>query len=208
MSPNPTSVPTGKRQGRRPGPSETRQVILDAARARFAKEGYAGATIRKIAGDAGVDAALVMQFFGSKDELFGAVMSITPSALSHFSDSFVGPEHSLGERVTRAFFEVWEGDPKDSEPLMAMLRAAISNEQATSLLREFIQARLAKALVGRLPNDHAATIRAGVASSMLVGLIVGRRIVRVPALVGEDTESLISIIAPAVQAILSGEDDT
>ena len=37
------------RRGRRPGPSGTRQAILDAARAHFAKDGYALATIRAIA---------------------------------------------------------------------------------------------------------------------------------------------------------------
>lgn len=198
MSMDPGDAPVTRRRGRRPGANHSRQVILDAARARFAKDGYARATIRKIADDADVDAALVLQFFGSKEDLFGAVMSITPSAMSRFADAFEGPEHAIGERVTRAFLGVWDGDPQDSEPLLAMLRAAISNEQATAQLREFIQARLTDAL-GR---DHAT--RVGVASSMLVGLIVGRRIVQVPALVDEDTESLIAIIAPALQSILTG----
>jgi AcrR family transcriptional regulator len=187
-----------RRRGRRPGASQSRQVILDAARGRFAKDGYAGATIRKIADDAGVDAVLVMQFFGSKDELFAAVMSITPSALSRFADAFDGPEDSVGERVTSAFLGVWDGDPQDSEPLLAMLRAATSNEQATAQLREFIQARISAAL----GSDHA--VRVGIASSMLVGLMVGRRIVQVPALVGQDTESLVAIIAPALQEVLTG----
>lgn len=84
------------RRGRRPGASGTRQAILDAARARFSRDGYAAATIRKIAADAGVDATLVMHFFGSKDELFGAVMSITPNALSRIAGAFQGPEHSRG----------------------------------------------------------------------------------------------------------------
>ncbi|PTT64168.1 TetR/AcrR family transcriptional regulator [Arthrobacter sp. HMWF013] len=204
-TPAPTARP--KRQGRRPGTSGSRQVILDAAQARFAQEGYAGATIRKIAADAGVDASLVMQFFGSKDELFGAVMSITLSTLSRFSEAFEGPEHSLGERVTRAFLQVWDGDPKDSEPLLAMLRSAISNEQASSQLREFIQARLTEAIAPQLPHLQDTATRAGIASSMLIGLVVGRRIVKVPSLVSEDTESLVRYIAPAVQAILTGGHD-
>jgi AcrR family transcriptional regulator len=173
-----------KKQGRRPGTNESRHAILAAAQARFAKEGYAGATIRKIAADAGVDASLVMQFFGSKDELFGAVMSDTLRALSRFSEAFVGPEHSLGERVTRSFLQAWDGDPKDSEPLLAMLRSAVSNEQASSQLREFIQARLTDAIAPQQP------------------------IVQVPALVDQDTESLVRYIAPAVQSILNSRIDT
>lgn len=191
---------TPKKQGRRPGSSDSRQVILDAARARFAKDGYTGATIRKIAADSGVDASLVMQFFGSKDDLFREVMAITPSALTRISAAFDGPEDSLGERVTRAFLQVWDADPPESEPFIAMLRAAISNEKASVQLRDLIQARVNHDLVSR---DLDMTVRVEIVSSMLIGLIVGRRIVHVAGIVEQDRESLVRVIAPAVQAILA-----
>jgi AcrR family transcriptional regulator len=196
------TAPARPRQGRRPGSNDNRQLILDAARARFAKDGYAGATIRKIAADAGVDASLVMQFFGSKDELFAAVMSITPASLSGFSEAFDGPHDTVGERVTRSFFAIWEGAPEDSQPLLAMLRAAIGNEQATGPFRDFIQSRITDALAPQLHDDQDATIHAGLVASMLVGVIVGRRIVQVGTLADADLESLIRLIAPAVQTIL------
>lgn len=62
MATDSDSAPPRPRRGRRPGVSGTRQAILDAARARFAKDGYTP-TIWGIAADAGVDAALVMQFW-------------------------------------------------------------------------------------------------------------------------------------------------
>lgn len=182
--------------GRRPGENKTREAVLDAARARFAKDGYAAATIRKIAAEAGVDASLVMQFFGSKEELFAEVMSIAPAALTRFAAAFEGPKQGIGERVARAFFDVWEGDPHDSEPLLAMLRASVSHEQTSAQLAGFLQARVA----GALGAEHA--LRVGIASSMLVGVIVGRRLVRVPGLANAKLESLVAVIAPAVQQIL------
>ncbi|MGA7052712.1 MAG: TetR family transcriptional regulator [Mycobacterium sp.] len=188
------------RRGRRPGTSTTRQAILDAARARFAGDGYAATTIRRVATDAGVDASLVMQFFRSKDELFAAVMSISPEALARFSTAFEGPDEHLGERVVRAYLDAWEGD--ESEPLMAMLRGAIANQQASAQLREFIQARLLDGVGSRAVGDDAA-IRAGLASSMLVGIIVGRRIVGVPTLANVDLETLVALVAPAVQSVLT-----
>lgn len=184
--------------------SDTRQVVLEAARARFARDGYSGATIRGIAADAGVDAALVLQFFSSKEELFAAVRSIPPGVLERLAGAFDGPQYLIGERVARAHLGVWEGGPEESEPLLAMLRGAIANEQATEQLRDFIEARLLEDLRPELRQDSAGRTRAGLAASMLVGVIVGRRIVGVPTLVEVDTEALVRLLAPALQAVLTG----
>jgi AcrR family transcriptional regulator len=193
-----------RQRGRRPGPSDTRGAVLTAARARFARDGYAGATIRKIAADARVDASLVMQLFQSKEALFAEVMSITPSALARFAEAFKGPRNVIGERVTRAFFEIWEGDPTDSEPLLAMLRGAMTTDQATRQLREFIEARLLTEVRLELPDDGTAQLRVGLASSMLVGVMFSRRLVQVPTLAEAGTDALVALIAPAVQAVLTG----
>jgi AcrR family transcriptional regulator len=192
----------GVRRGRRPGASTTRQAILDAARARFASDGFAATTIRQIAADAGVNPSLVMQFFNSKEELFAAVMSISPKSLARINTVFDGPDEHLGERVVRAHLAVWEGAPEDSEPMMAMLRGAIVNENAGSQLREFIQARLLDAMGAERGNHPDAALRAGLASSMLVGVVVGRRLVGVPILAGADAETLVAIVAPAIQSVL------
>ena len=193
------STPTVRR-GRRPGPNSTRQTVLDAARVRFAKDGFAATTIRLVAADAGVDVAQVMQFFRSKDELFAAVMAVPVSALDRFSTVFEGPDEHLGERVVRAFLQAWEGVPEESEPLMASLRGAIVNEQARAQLRDFIQFRLLAGTSGHLGSD--AALRAGLASSLLIGLVTSRRIIGVPLLVAADTEQLVAVIAPAIQKIL------
>jgi AcrR family transcriptional regulator len=203
------------RRGRRPGASTTRQAVLDAARARFASDGFAATTIRRVAADAGVDAALVMQFFRSKNELFAAVMSISPEALARLGSAFEGPlegpDQNLGERVVRAFLSVWEGSPRDSEPLMAMLRGAIAkegaNDQASAQLREFIQARLLDGIRSRSVDRGDAALRAGLASSMLVGIVVGRRIVGVPILANADSETLITLVAPAIQSVLAAVEE-
>jgi AcrR family transcriptional regulator len=189
------------RRGRRPGPGSTRQAVLDAASARFARDGFGATTIRRVAADAGVDVSQVMQFFRSKDELFAAVMSVPTSALERFDTAFAGPDEHLGERVVRAYLDAWEGPAVDSEPLMAMLRGAIVNDGAKAQLRDFIQSRLLHGTSGR--NDDAA-LRAGLASSMLVGIVTSRRIIGVPTLVAADREKLVATVAPAIQLILVG----
>ena len=56
--------------------SDTKAAILAAARTRFAAEGYRSASIRAVARDVGVDAALVVRYFGSKPGLFAAATDI------------------------------------------------------------------------------------------------------------------------------------
>jgi len=72
---------TGRRPKRPPDEDsaaspDTRLAILAAARARFAQSGYDGASTRAIATAAGVDAALIHHYFGSKQRLFVAAMEL------------------------------------------------------------------------------------------------------------------------------------
>jgi AcrR family transcriptional regulator len=61
--------------GRRREASERRRrSILDAARTCFGRDGYAGATVARIAEEAGVSNGLLYQFFRNKDELLEVVL--------------------------------------------------------------------------------------------------------------------------------------
>ncbi|PPF50026.1 TetR/AcrR family transcriptional regulator [Clavibacter michiganensis] len=193
-------TPRPARVGRRPGTESSRSTVLAAARARFAADGFAGTTIRRVASDAGVDPSQVMQFFGSKDGLYAAVMEVPASALVRFDTAFLGPDEHLGERVARAYLEAFEASSEEAEPLMAMLRGAVANERASSQLREFIQSRLTHGMAGRGPD---ATLRAGLAASMLMGIAIGRRVVAVPALADADIDTLVATLGPVIQELLS-----
>ena len=192
------------RRGRRVGSSNTRDAILAAAKKSFATDGFAATTIRKIAKDAGVDPALVMQFYGSKDVLFGASLAVSAEALSSMADAFEGPVDGMGVRVTRAFLRLWEQQDGDAEALMAMQRAAMSSELAASLLRDFVQYRLVEVVSPKLHERPDAALRAGLASAMLVGVIVGRNIVRIPVIADVDQEIVIELVGTSIQTILTG----
>ena len=69
-------VASPTRRGRRPGSPDTRAAILAEARTLFAAQGYAGTSVRAVAAAAGVDAALVHHYFGSKDDLFLAALEL------------------------------------------------------------------------------------------------------------------------------------
>ena len=196
-----TQPDSSARGGRRPGPGSSRQAVLAAARARFADDGFAAATIRGIAADARVDPSQVIQFFGSKERLFATVMALPPSALERFDTAFEGPDEHLGERVVRAYLGAWEGTAEEREPLMAMLRGAIVTEQAAEQLRAFIQSRLVHGMGDR---GDDATLRAGLAASMLIGVTVSRQIIGVPIVAEADMDTLVQTVGPAIQVVLAG----
>lgn len=192
------------RRGRRAGSSNTRDAILAAAKKSFATDGFAATTIRKIAKDAAVDPALVMQFYQSKDVLFAASLAVSADALNSMADAYEGPIEGLGLRVTRAFISLWEQKSGDSEALMAMQRAAMSSEVAASQLRDFVQYRLVEVISPKIHGVSDAPLRAGLAAAMLVGVIVSRDIVRVPVVADARQELVIELIGASIQTILTG----
>lgn len=56
-------------------PADTRDRLLDAAARHFSEHGFAGASLREITTDAQANLAAVSYHFGSKEELFVAVVS-------------------------------------------------------------------------------------------------------------------------------------
>ncbi|MES2265056.1 MAG: TetR family transcriptional regulator [Pseudomonadota bacterium] len=204
MSETETVVEKPSRRGRRAGSSNTRDAILAAAKKSFATDGFAATTIRKIAKDAGVDPALVMQFYQSKEVLFGASLAVSADALDCMAEAFDGPVEGLGLRVTRAFLTLWEQEGGDGEALIAMQRAAMSSEVAAAQLRGFVQYRIVEVFSPKIHGHADAILRAGLATSMLVGVIVSRNIVRIPVIADEEQEAVIKLVGPCIQALLVG----
>ena len=104
------SESSSKRSGRRPGPTTTREAIADAARRQFAELGYDRATMRGIASEAGVDAALVVRFHGSKDALFRDVMALPPAVAEGIAALADGPTETVGRRLAQVIVGMLE-DP-------------------------------------------------------------------------------------------------
>src|SRR5947208_1726627 len=101
--------PTARRRGRRPAGQDTRTALVEAARSVFAENGYDGATVRAIATRAGVDAAMVNHWFGSKEGLFArAVLELPFSPLELLETLRAGPADSLGQRMVRTFLTTWD----------------------------------------------------------------------------------------------------
>jgi AcrR family transcriptional regulator len=128
----------GSTRGRRPGRPETRAQILAVARRRFLAQGYQAVTMRAVATEAGVDAALISYFFGSKKGLFGATLALSANPPEILLRALPGDPATLPERVLRALVRAWD-DPEHGQPLRVMVTAAIAEPEVARLLKEVIE---------------------------------------------------------------------
>jgi AcrR family transcriptional regulator len=190
------------RSGRRPGASGSREAILLAARARFAEVGYDRATIRAIAVQAGVDPALVMHFFGSKQQLFLAAIELTINPAQAIPAMLEDGLDGLGERLTRFYLAMWEG-PDTRDGVAGILRSAFSHEDAAALLRGFLGSEVFGRLVPSLDGEDAA-LRVELAGSHLIGIAIARYVVRVEPLASADPDAIVAAVGPTIQRYLTG----
>jgi AcrR family transcriptional regulator len=137
----------------------TRARLLAAARLRFRSQGFAATTVRQIAGDAQVDPALVIRYFGSKEALLAEVTLTDVDLHTLFS----GDRSSLGERLADMLLSKEEGS--DIETVLRSLGTPGVIERTEDELHQRFIEPLARFLGGR-----DATVRAGLIISVLNGL--------------------------------------
>jgi len=189
--------------GRRPGPTQTREAILAAAQTAFVEEGYAGATIRGVARAAGVDQALVLHYFESKDGLFAAALRTNPPLHRLVEVVGQGDIDNLGERLVRRYLELWE-DPETSTRLLAIFRAASMSASAGAMVAEFIGEQVMSPLARGIDSENAE-VRATLAGSHLFGTAAARYVLHVEPLASLDGDTLVAIMGPVIQHYLTGE---
>jgi AcrR family transcriptional regulator len=175
----------------------TRDAVLEAARSRFARYGYDGTKVRDVAADAGVDPALVMHFYGSKEGLFAAaILDIHTSSLEVLSAALAGPRSGMDERFTRAYFELWE-DPTTGPKVQSLFRAIIGSPLATAMYRANVRGTVTKSVI---PSPKH--LRIMLAGTHLLGTAITRYILEVPQIAALSMDELVSLCAPAISGHL------
>lgn len=193
----------GRRPGRRPGSTDTRGRILEAARVAFGERGFDGATIRDVAGRAGVDSALVHHYFGTKHQLFVAAMEMPVDFAAVVPALLDGPQDRLGERFVRFVLELWDR-PELRPLLLGIVRSASTDPVAAAMLRGLLTEGPMLALVRALDRPDAA-LRASLAGSQFVGIILARYIIGIEPIASMDAGRLAHAVGPSIQRYLSAD---
>lgn len=195
-------------RGRRSGGEDTRGAILESARADFAEKGYDATSLRGVARRAGVDPALIHHYFGGKAELFAQTMQIPVDPAALMEAIVAGPREDVGEALVRTFLRVWDS-PEGRQRFEALVRSAVTHEEAARMLREFLTREIFGRITRRLTPDGATgtlgnhELRAGMAAGQMVGMAMMRYIIGFPSVVNASHDELVELVGPTIQRYLA-----
>lgn len=154
---------------RRRDAASTKNAILCAARTLFARDSYENVGIREIASLAGADAALVSRYFGSKEELFTAVLNSGERGVDVIGNALEG----LPERVGELMFDP-EDDGKPLEDILIMLHSG-NSPIAGPIVRASIDDRFHGPFAEVIGGEYAKE-RSQLFGSILLGMSISEHI--------------------------------
>jgi AcrR family transcriptional regulator len=187
-------------RGRRPGSPDTRAAILVVAREAFAAKGFAGTSVRGIASEAGVDAALVHHYFKSKDDLFLAALELPVDPRELLLPAIAGGADGAAERMLRVFLSVWD-DPELQLRLVGVIRGIMDSDGQRLLRDGFLPVVLGP--VGVALGIDRPELRMPLVASQVFGLIILRYVMAVEPLASLTADEVVAIYAPTIQRYLS-----
>ena len=174
--------------------AQTRADILAAARRRFAAEGFERTTLRAIAADVGVDAALVIRYFGSKQDLFATATEFRID----LPDLAGADPDDIADMLLPRYFAVWE----DDHTFLALLRAAMTSRVAADTLNQTLATHVAPTLMGATPDNHMKRI--ALTDAFVIGLAATRSVLANPPVANLSREELSRWAAPVFRQLLVG----
>jgi AcrR family transcriptional regulator len=186
-----TPRPNSRAEQRR----RTEARILDAATRVFFAAGYERTTIRAVASAAGVDAGLVMHYFGSKQELFRRVIDAAPVP------EVSGAPGQATEQILAGLASRLASEPVAS---LTVLRSMLTNPEAASAAGA-AAARYQAQIAQAIPADDA-NLRAAIISAIILGLMVSRHLIKSDELVSADPAQVIRLLRPCVLSLADRPD--
>ena len=143
-------------------------------------------------------------YFGNKDKLFLAAIHAPADPADLLPEALAADRDELGAAVVRTLLRVWEG-PMQAAGL-ALVRSAVGNEWTARLLREFLVTQVLRRVMATLDLPRAEQdARGALVATQLIGIVMGRYVLKVEPLASASPESLVAGIGPSVQRYLTGD---
>ncbi|AXE76725.1 TetR/AcrR family transcriptional regulator [Streptomyces atratus] len=169
----------------------TEARILDSARELFAERGFDRTTIRAVAAAAGVDPALVMQYFGAKRELFTQAVQVSP-ALPADTDG-----DALVDQLIATLGLKLGGLP---DGMLAMMRSMLTDPAAADHARATLDRQIG-GIGAALPEVEDPELRAALVITTMVGVTIGHQLLGLEALRDAPADRIATLLRPAFKAL-------
>ena len=172
----------------------TRKRIAEAAAQLFSEQGFEKTSVRSIAAAAGADAALVIRYFGSKEDLFLATIQLHRA----FEQALQAPLPDLAARLVGAAVQM-----RGTRALRVygVLMRASGNKKVGHSLGEAIEDGMIQPLVGRLQGADVR-VRSSLIAAQLLGLLDALALRGDEALLAAAEPTLVSVYVPALNALI------
>jgi AcrR family transcriptional regulator len=194
--------------GRRPGHADTKGEIIEAAKRIFAASGYEKASLRAVAREAGVDAALVHHYFDGKAELFVAAMSLPfdPRVVKRPPGTTVEPG-MIGAHVVEGFLTMWDIAEQTGSSFATCAAAMAASPNVADAMREFVAERVWSTTEMLEGEDEASKQRRNaLVATQLMGLAFTRYILRVPPISTATPAQIAEWVGPIISSYMKGGD--
>ena len=175
----------------------TEENILAAARRLFAELGYDRTTIRAVAKAAGVDAGLVMHYFGTKDELFARAAELAAD------DLLGGTAEQIAEGLLASLAKRLDSEPVAS---LAVLRSMLTNADAADRYRATGVPQLHQ-ITAAIPSADAE-LRASLLGAIVHGVIIERYLLRLGRLADASPAEIIDLLRPCFLTLAAAPQST
>ena len=169
-----------------------------AATRRFATQGYEAAGAREIAADAGVTAALVNRYFGSKEGLFAEVIKL---ALD-MGNLLRGGRADLADHLARVVVYAEEDAPDGLLTPLLLLFDSAAEPLAIELFRRDLDRTQLRLLAEHIGGDDAACVGAAMVLAQLTGFAVLHHVLRPGAFAEARGEGLVALLSRSLAACI------
>jgi AcrR family transcriptional regulator len=182
---------------RRRDAAATREAIIEAATRRFVTHGYERAGVREIAADAGVTAALVNRYFGSKEALFAEVIERAVD-IGHMLQHQRG---DLADHLARILVYGREGAPDNVPMSLLLLLHSVTEPRAVELFRRDLNRTALPLLAEQIGGDEAE-VRAVMVMAQLTGFAIMHHVLRPKAFADAHGEELVALLSKSLAACI------
>ncbi len=142
-------------------------------------------------------------YFGDKTRLLDACLQPPPGYLDRVDQVVHGPLRGRGEAMVANMLTYWER-PDTMPVLRAMTLTAAHDAVALERLTTMYRRNMVAAVADGLDDDQRF-VRANLAASAIIGLIMTRYVYRLEPIASMPADDVAQLVGPTIQRYLSGQ---